>query len=217
MKKSIITIWLLLAINNQCHALQINEVFPNPEGKDRGKEWIELHNETNRHINLENWLIRQGKRKNKLTGTIVPNGFYITQNVVVKNSDNKIELLTPDEYIADNISYKKSSENLSLSRINEDWSWTTPTKNRENPRIRTIQPKPPYIPDLPINPLLLKLIENKQLEITVEEIDNNQKPLKLKILNQPQPIPQKQPTEIWYLFTLLATIPALYYTLRAGP
>ena len=47
--------------------IYLNEVFPNPNGNDKNKEWIELFNNSNKDINLGNWLISNQKSTHKIT------------------------------------------------------------------------------------------------------------------------------------------------------
>ena len=41
----------------------INEIFPNPKGRDFGKEFIELHNNSSNEVILKNWILRRISKK----------------------------------------------------------------------------------------------------------------------------------------------------------
>lgn len=130
----------------------ISEVFPNPKGTDTDKEWIELFNKENHNINLGNWSLNiNNPSKNTKPKTIKfndkttikANSYLIIESPAYKfsilNTNCKIELKDFVGKSIDTITYENSEENLSLSRIkisdkNKNIStWTTPSKNSQNP------------------------------------------------------------------------------------
>ena len=143
--------------------IKITEVFPNPKGKDTGKEWLELYNSGNQDINLGNWKISQTKLNSDTTKpknitlsdqlTIKAKNYLILDNSQLKslsNQQNKIELTDYTGKIIDSITYEKTTENLSLSKISiknsenknsskQALTWTKPTKNHPNPVFYQIQ------------------------------------------------------------------------------
>ena len=135
---------------NLSNQIKINEIFPNPEGTDKGNEWIELVNESDETVNLGNWILDTGE--NTKTKYIFPNSALEKQTHLLikdsdlgfslKNSNGKVRLLDFKENVIDEIEYEKSEENSSFSKIkfNESdefkWEWTSEiTPNEENPKL----------------------------------------------------------------------------------
>jgi len=44
----------------------VNEIFPNPEGSDKGKEFVELYNESDEKVNLDYWILRKISKKGSI-------------------------------------------------------------------------------------------------------------------------------------------------------
>lgn len=112
----------------------INELMINPTGNDTDQEWIELYNPNEKNINLSNWLIddQEGGSKPYLLpiGTIINSHEYLVlpisqTNIVLNNSSDSVRLFTPDLFLSEEITYKKSKENYSYSRTkDQSWQWT---------------------------------------------------------------------------------------------
>ncbi|MFC1599968.1 lamin tail domain-containing protein [Patescibacteria group bacterium] len=130
--------------------IKINEIFPNPEGSDKGKEWIEIVNESDEAVNLGNWTLDTGE--NTKTKYIFPNRALEKQmhllindaelGFSLKNSNGKVRLLDFQKNLVDEIEYEKSEENSSFSKINFNesddykWEWTSEiTPGEENPKL----------------------------------------------------------------------------------
>ncbi len=124
----------------------INEILPNPEGKDSNKEWIELYNSSNNNINLGNWSIENNKSQQLLSDKLIipAKGFLILEKenleFTIKNNDETLYLKDFQGAKIDKISFKKSQENKSLSRtkilqenkIILESLWTQTTKKSQN-------------------------------------------------------------------------------------
>ncbi len=177
--------------------LSISEVFPNPKGKDIGKEWIELFNQENRDINLGNWSLNiNNPIKNTKPKTIKFNDKTIIKaksyliidasnyKFSILNSNCKIELKNFVGEIIDKIKYENSEENLSLSRIKISGqnktltTWTAPTKGIINPIYHEISGK---IEEKNINSdknhqsyLRITTNDNKPLTINLPTKNNNE-------------------------------------------
>ncbi len=116
----------------------INEIFPNPAGKDSGKEWIELYNASEKKVNLGNWKIKDLKLSNKIE--IPPHQFIIISDLSLKNENEIIELKDFQNTLISELRYKKAEEGLALSLSSikkgnlrkKSWIWTTPSKNTKN-------------------------------------------------------------------------------------
>lgn len=172
----------------------ITEVFPNPKGKDEDKEWLELYNPTNQDLNLGNWQIAQSElnsetAKPKLATlsdqlTIEAKSYLILDNSHLKsltNQQNKVELLDYNGKVIDSIQYKKTEENLSLSKIHlknaekpnsskQILKWTEATKNSPNPVFYQLKGA---IRELSTESFLMQ-IQNKEIWISYSPDQLNQ-------------------------------------------
>lgn len=112
----------------------INEIFPNPEGKDTGIEWIELFNPGDKTCILNGLLIddREGSSKPcalKENHIITNNGFILLPSwetkINLNNDEDFVRLLFEDGTVQDEIKYEKASENESYAKTaNEEFIWT---------------------------------------------------------------------------------------------
>jgi len=117
--------------------IKINEIYPNPKGKDGKKEWVELYNESTKNVNLEMWTINNKEIKNT---TIYGKGTTIISTTGLKNNKGTITLKDSEGKIIDTISYKTTSEGKSYSKTNTKsinrkktlWLWTKSSKNKPN-------------------------------------------------------------------------------------
>ncbi len=140
--------------------VKINEVFPNPKGKDTGKEFIELYNPGNENVNLENWKIVQQASSGKSTEIVLSDKFTIKAKGIlliekskkaIRNSANKIFLKDSSNNFIDEVEYQKSKEDLSLSRIQikntltktikTTWEWQSASPNKANKNLYIIEGK----------------------------------------------------------------------------
>ncbi len=133
--------------------IYFNEIFPNPKGKDKNNEWIELFNNSNKDINLKNWKILNQKSSHTISNkTIKANSYLSVSNlkITLKNKEEHLKLLDFNNNLIDEIKYKNASEGLSY---NKKQNWTTPSKNYKNNEIITLEGE------------ILGIGENKNLKI----------------------------------------------------
>lgn len=127
----------------------INEFLPDPEGSDDAPlpngEWIELFNQGNQEVDLEGFIINDDygdglsiSNTNTIGSTIIqPNNFLVIYRnqdgkLELNNDGDKITLYNPSNNIIDEVSYSTSREQLSWSRIENEWLLTIPSPNQEN-------------------------------------------------------------------------------------
>jgi len=113
--------------------LIINEVFPNPYGKDAGQEFIELYNPSSFDIPLDDWKLG-GKTKKSLDGhNIGASSFLIFENITLRNSEEHLELIAPDGQLIDELEYADVEEGQSFALHRSGlFRWTIPTPAAEN-------------------------------------------------------------------------------------
>lgn len=130
--------------------LIINEFYPNSEGNDEGKEFIELYNYGDQEIDLDGFVLEIGNKKIKLKGNIDAGEYYLITNkdynFSIRNKGEKISLYYNNEKIFE-ISYQgKAPEGKSFSRQNANkWQFTLPTPGKENVFIEDVQDKKPEL------------------------------------------------------------------------
>jgi len=115
----------------------ISEVFPNPKGADKGKEWIELFNWDEKDVNLNGWKLIFNKKEYKLDGiTIKSNKPYVLKDekLSIPNSNLTIQLVDFQNTVIDIFEFEKSKEDHSVFRYQQEYIWTkNPTPNAPNP------------------------------------------------------------------------------------
>lgn len=139
----------------------VTEVFPNPEGPDTEKEWIELTNNGNEPVNLGNWTLDDGEGgSDPFTfpdDTIIEPGetliLYRTETgIALNNSNETVQLSDYTGETMSEINYETSEEGESYSEIQIEeveslqasasglgnqvfstWQWVTPSPGALNP------------------------------------------------------------------------------------
>ena len=125
----------------------INEIFPNPKGSDKDKEFIEIYNNGKDIVYLDDWKLKRTSKKGtvkiykfKDDDSIKPKKYLTLKTNSLNNDGATIELLTASDKVSDDKTYHKSVEGISYNRDengkDNSWYWATPTKdeaNAENP------------------------------------------------------------------------------------
>lgn len=116
--------------NPNITSIILNEIFPNPPGKDEGQEWVEVFNMSDETVNLKNWRIANKSKKGPIinediilkpkTLAIIPAIFLPT----LGNSQETVKLLNQSEVLVDQVSYETAPESQSYSFNNGQWQWT---------------------------------------------------------------------------------------------
>ncbi|MBI5729179.1 MAG: lamin tail domain-containing protein [Candidatus Magasanikbacteria bacterium] len=109
----------------------ISEIFPNPPGADQG-EFIELFNSASASISLAGWKLETNNGKGFTIPektSINPGGYLVfyraATRLVLDNTKESVTLKTPDDVVADRVTYNQSEPNQSLSLRNDEHGWTT--------------------------------------------------------------------------------------------
>lgn len=126
--------------NTSYPTLLLNEIFPNPAGRDDGQEWVEIYNPNDFPVNTKNYILDDytdsGSTTMKLKEVeIQPKGYYLAYDptIILNNSNEEIQLFDPSGNLLDKIFFSQSFEGQSYARIKNEWLWTTfPTPNFEN-------------------------------------------------------------------------------------
>ncbi len=127
------------------YKLKIVGLLPNPDGRDRGKEFIAIKNNSKKKINLRDYKIFTGRNKKKLVGHPFYKSFIIKAGEIKKlfngkinkfsllNKSGLVELVYPNGKVADKIKYGKSkilpNEEYFLS-ANKKWQWRGGTTSK---------------------------------------------------------------------------------------
>lgn len=102
--------------------LIINEYETNPEGTDRGNEWVELLNNGRTTIDLTGYSLTYGKAGSKktmeLSGEISPGEYLVVYPdfTLVNESGRRLTIVGPDDAAVDEVSLKADPSN-------DDYTW----------------------------------------------------------------------------------------------
>lgn len=110
----------------------ITELFPDPEGADVGKEFIELHNPSSHPINLKGYSLQLGPNFTKsffLPNTVLAPNQYISfsdteSGITLPNTNATIRLVSPMGEVVNETSYSNISEGQSMAHIDGAWQLT---------------------------------------------------------------------------------------------
>ena len=129
-KKFFIYLFLFLFCYKTKASVVFNEILPNPKGSDKENEWIELKNDSDKAIDISNWLISDlSKRtftipKDKKLGPKEIIVFKSKETKIILNNDKETLFLKDDKNnIIDSLSYNNAPENKSFCKIENQWQW----------------------------------------------------------------------------------------------
>lgn len=116
----------------------ISEIFPNPEGADTGKEFIELHNPSSHAILLDGYVIQLASKLFRLPAAVLEPGSHISFNdaqsgLVLPNTNGALRLVSPQGDTVGEVTYDNVEEGASWAYINDVWQMTfQPTPGAQN-------------------------------------------------------------------------------------
>ncbi|MCK5081007.1 MAG: lamin tail domain-containing protein [Candidatus Moranbacteria bacterium] len=153
--------------------LEITELMPNADGKDKNKEWLELLNNDEEKIELESWyLLNQSNQKFKLDHFLEIEASQRLKveikntSFTIKNSEGWIELLNPNGEVVDRVNYSESAkEEASLNKNHEgQWLWSIFVTPGEENRFNN---PPTYRVDIPD-----KIYEDVKAEFKIKKVED---------------------------------------------
>ncbi|MCX6807729.1 MAG: lamin tail domain-containing protein [Patescibacteria group bacterium] len=118
--------------------LRFSEIFPNPKGKDKSFEWIEIQNVGQDEIVLTGLEIRSGKRKFIFPERIVSGDEFIVLHdqdlkFSLPNTSGSLKLLDSSGRQIDSVLWDKVPEDQSWIKFNNGWYWSkTSTAGKSN-------------------------------------------------------------------------------------
>lgn len=117
----------------------INEILPNPDGKDTEGEFIELLNTTSDKVLLNGWQLRVEKKmftfdSQIIDGEEIVSVFRPESKLTLSNSKTfTVELIAPTGEIFDSVTISEQVNHHSFAKIEDNWIWTpTPTPGGTN-------------------------------------------------------------------------------------
>lgn len=117
-------------------AIVVNELYPKPDtGED---EFIEITNTSDQVVELGGWQMTDGSRTFTFESdaTIEADGFFVLykseSSIALNDTGDSIQLLRPDESVADQITYTTAQKAKSYARSSDTWSWEDPTPGAKN-------------------------------------------------------------------------------------
>lgn len=120
--------------------IRLNEIMPNPEGKDSGHEWLEIYNYGEEDVDLGGWYLMVNSKKIELDELIMSGEFLVEYIGGLSNSGTRVGLYSPDNAEVSQFEYGKSVEGYSYANLEDEWDWTLETtEGSENPKIEYIE------------------------------------------------------------------------------
>ncbi|MBU3923229.1 lamin tail domain-containing protein, partial [Patescibacteria group bacterium] len=122
--------WDTISVEIQTQEIYINEFLPN--------KWIEIYNNSNSIIDISNWQLDNNANNPFIFPTntfIAPKSYLIFENEITGiefNNKDSVKLLLPQEVVFQEINYEYLENELSCSRINNEFIWTSPTPGMAN-------------------------------------------------------------------------------------
>ncbi len=119
----------------------LNELFPNPIGSDKGKEFVEIYNSGDTAISLENWTIKKTSTKGKIkvykfktSDEIKSKEYFIIKTSGLNNDGATVELLDGDDNLIDKVKYDKVVEGQSynFTKQENEWYWAEVSEGEKN-------------------------------------------------------------------------------------
>ncbi len=139
-------------------SVKIIALSPNPKGKDKGNEWVEIENNYKKKINLKGWSLATGNKKlqnHKITDDLfIKPGqtlrlTYADCKFSLNNKSSKVELRYPNGKTASHVKYavpgKSVPEDAVYEKTRRGWFWKL---SRNDPALAVsaghvpISPKP---------------------------------------------------------------------------
>ena len=129
----------------------INELLPNPQGKDQAGEFIELVSLESAEVSLAGWKLTDGSKTYSFadSASIEAGGFlnlpYATTRLTLKNSGGELKLIDPFGTTVNGVAYTAAKEGQAFARVelSTRWQWTEqPTPGSENEIISTSEDEP---------------------------------------------------------------------------
>ncbi len=118
-----------------CPSLSINEIMPNPSGRDSGNEWIELKNISTSDCAAKGWVVDDEEGGSKpytiAATTLIPSQKYLLlpsweTKINLNNTNDTVRLFSPDDDMIESIHYEDAPDNQSFARLPESdsFEWT---------------------------------------------------------------------------------------------
>jgi PKD repeat protein len=184
------------------YKLQIVGLLPNPDGRDKGREFIILKNNSKKKINLLKYKIATGRNKKRLTGHPFYKKFILKAGEVKKlyngsiskfsllNKEGVVQLLYPNGKVADQLKYRKNkiipNEQYILG-AQQQWVWqggiqsSSSNKDNSQTQVLGVRNDKQYI-DITLNNQNKRCETVKQIKITNWQAENNRNKFKKRFL-----------------------------------
>lgn len=113
--------------------LKLNEILPNVDGVDDGREFIELYNPNDFEVSLTNYIFKLDSNSSKFyefpnEAKIMANDYFavysFSPEFSLKNTAGEVLLYTSDNQLIDKVSYEKPDEDESWSLVDDVWQYT---------------------------------------------------------------------------------------------
>ncbi len=119
----------------------LSELFPNPKGSDKGKEFVEIYNDDSENISLEDWTIKKTSTKGKIkiykfktSDEIKSKEYFVIKTFGLNNDGATVELFDGEGALVDKVKYDKVVEGQSynFTKQEDEWYWAEVSKGEKN-------------------------------------------------------------------------------------
>lgn len=130
-------------------SIRINELLPNPSGKDGGEEWVELFNFGSSATDLTGWMLITASGESAKLEKKLPENSFLSISIPLRNTTDTVSLLDPSKTVISEISYKKAPDGNSLNFSKQGgYRWSNHiTREAENILNKLPETKKTDIPD----------------------------------------------------------------------
>ncbi|MCL5435664.1 MAG: lamin tail domain-containing protein [Patescibacteria group bacterium] len=147
----------------------LNEIFPNPQGDDPGKEWIEIFNPSAATSSLAGYFLADGD-SDAFTSSAwaIPAGIIapplglvvieLPKDAFLLNNTGreKVKIFSPQKQLLDSTVYETAPENRSWAKnVAGKWEWSIPTFGKNNDAV-------PELPKIYISEILPQPEEDEE-------------------------------------------------------
>lgn len=117
--------------------LYVNEIFPDPTGRDNGVEFIEVVNRATARRTTSGWQVKIGSRIVPLpAATLETGGFVLLQgetfSATLRNGGAEVYLMDPTGAVRHGVAYPTARVGRSFSWTGKRWAWSDPTPGAVN-------------------------------------------------------------------------------------
>ncbi len=194
----------------------LNEIFPDPQGKDEGNEFIELYNKGKAPVNLSNWEVRfDNKQTSKIKQSfwLPPQRFFLLikpeNKITLNNQAGLLEVFNPGGKLTDQVRYSGVKTGQAYARGHDDrWHWTEiVTPGQENVIILAAGEKVAAAP-AKARAAVKRVAVKRAVRVPLEGVQELERGDAVKVAGLVAALPGQLGPQFFYLANLPGRLPA---------